>query len=133
MTSNDLDNRLKAAHSRLRGLLLNSNNQKAILEYDEWNEPYPGVKTKICCLSDGEQTSLDVVFAPGAKIPRHYHVTNKEIVFVVSGYIIDEVSDTFHPSTSVYTITPGKEHELHAPHGAKLKVIFEPALAENPN
>lgn len=127
------DDRLKAAHDKLRSLLVQSNAFDEILEHDEWNEPHPGIKTKICCLSDNEQTSLDVVFGFGAKTPRHYHVTNKETIFVVSGYVIDEANDIFLPHGSVYTVIPGKEHEFHAPHGCKLKVIFEPALAENPH
>lgn len=131
--SDEMENRLKNAHYKLRALLVPSNAFHSVLEHDEWNEPHQGIKTKICCLSDEEQTSLDVIFTAGAKMPRHYHVTNKEIIFVVSGYLIDEATNTFWPHGSVYTIVPGKEHELHAPHGAKLKVIFEPALTENPN
>ena len=86
---------------------------------DGWFSPRPGIKVReLFSSDDGYRISL-VRYAPGARVPEHYH-TADEHAFVLEGSILDGAGET---GCGAYLMRPmGSRHRVWSERGALVLV-----------
>lgn len=102
---------------------------KNFLLTDEFKTLVPGVKTrKYLELSNEIITTLGVIFARGALLPKHSHDNYCETIYVLSGSIIDYDAQRSFATGEAYWIPRNTNHTIFSKTGATLIVTFTPPI-----
>lgn len=103
--------------------------EDTVIEYEhdtDWMDLFPGVQSRMLSFPTifiDKEVAL-VQMKDGAEIPIHRHSVSAEEIYVVSGRVVDTVTELESVSGEGYFIAKGSPHCIIAKEDACLVVIF---------